>query len=126
MSGDNRNMNHNEVQAMKNFALDQGLPEDDIILDHAGRSTYDSCYRLKEIFNLQKIILVTQEYHLRRALYICNKMGIDALGVAAENRGYAKQAKYTGREIGASIQAWFDVNIFKPKPILGNKQEVIQ
>lgn len=124
MSGDNRNVNHNEVLAMKNFALQQGLDEADIILDHAGRSTYDSCYRLKEVFSLNKIVLITQEYHLPRALYICNELGIDAVGVAAENRGYAKQVKYSSREMLASVQAWLDVNIFRPKPILGEKEEI--
>jgi len=124
MSGDNRNVNHNEVQAMKNFALDQGVNEEDIILDHAGRSTYDSCYRLKEVFSLNKIVLITQKYHLPRALYICNELGIDAVGVPAESREYEKQVKYSSREMLASVQAWLDVNIFKPKPILGEKEKI--
>ncbi len=124
MSGDNRNVNHNEVQAMHNFAIDQGLTEDNIILDHAGRSTYDSCYRLKEIFGLSKIVLVTQRYHLPRALYVCNELGIDAIGVAAEDRGYTKQVKYSSREMLASVQAWLDINIFHPVPIMGEKEEI--
>lgn len=124
MSGDNSNLNHNEVQAMHNFAVEQGVPEDDIILDHAGRRTYDSCFRLPEIFSLHKIVLVTQRYHLPRALYVCNELGINAVGVPAEDRGYEKQAKYNLRESVASVQAWLDVNIFKPTPILGEKSEV--
>lgn len=118
MSGDNRDVNHNEVQAMKNFALEQGLPEDAIILDHAGLNTYDSCYRVREAFGLNKIILITQKYHLARALYICNELGVDALGVPAEDRGYAKQSKYSFREYLAGLQAWFEVNITKPEPII--------
>lgn len=116
MSGDNRDVNHNEAQAMKNFALEQGLPEDAIILDHAGLNTYDSCYRVRKVFGLNKIVLITQKYHLTRALYICNELGIDALGVPAEDRGYSKQSKYSFREYLASLQAWFEVNITKPKP----------
>lgn len=126
MSGDNRNVNHNEVQAMKNFAIDQGLPEEDIILDHAGLSTYDSCYRLKEVFNLNKIVLITQKYHLPRALYVCNELDISAVGVFAQDRGYQNQTKYSFREMLASIQAWMDVNIFKPKPIINDKEEIIK
>ena len=111
-------MNHNEVQAMKNFALDQGLPESAIILDHAGTSTYDSCYRIKNVYELSKIVLITQRYHLARALYLCNEFGVDAVGIAAENRGYSGQLKYNLREILASLQAWIEVNITKPEPIL--------
>lgn len=112
MSGDNSLVNHNEVQAMKNFALEQGLPEEALLLDHAGNSTLESCQRLQSEFNLPKIILVTQKYHLRRALYICNKLDIDAFGVAAEDRGYSKQWKFSFREYLASIETWFKL-LFK-------------
>ncbi|MBT5337806.1 DUF218 domain-containing protein [Candidatus Falkowbacteria bacterium] len=111
MSGDNSTANHNEVQAMKNFALDNGLPEEMMLFDHAGLSTYDSCKNIKEQFELNSVVLITQKYHLRRALYICNELGVDAVGVIAQNTGYGKQFKFTVREWGASFQAWFDLII---------------
>jgi len=124
MSGANPVVDYNEVQAMKDFAIGEGLPEDAIILDYAGRRTYDSCYRLKEIFSLNKIILVTQAYHLPRALYLCESLGVSARGVAAIDRGYFNQWKYDLREWPASFKAWMDINILKPEPILGEKIEL--
>jgi len=121
MSGANPTVDYNEVQAMKDFALGEGLPEEAIILDYAGRRTYDSCYRVKDIFSLNKIILVTQAYHLPRALYLCESLGVSSLGVAALDRGYFNQWKYSLREWPASFKAWLDINILKPKPILGEK-----
>lgn len=109
MSGDNSTANHNEVQAMKNFAMDNGLPEEIMLFDHAGLSTFDSCKNVKDQFGLTKVVLVTQKYHLRRALYICNESGLDAVGIVAQNTGYGKQFKFTVREWLASVQAWIDV-----------------
>lgn len=108
MSGDN-SANHDEVQAMNNYALLSGLPAETIITDDFGVSTFESCRRVKTVFGLNKIILITQKYHLRRALYICNELGIDAVGVPAEDRGYKDQWKYSLREMAASGQAWWQV-----------------
>ncbi len=108
-SGDNSTAGHNEVKAMKNLAIELGLPEDAILEDHAGLSTRESCLHVKENFGLSEIILITQKYHLRRALYTCNELGIDAEGVAAENRGYPNQWKYSLRELGASVAAWLKI-----------------
>lgn len=118
LSGDNSTAGHNEVQAMKNSAILQGLPAEAILEDHAGLSTYDSCFRLKKVFGLNKIVLITQKYHLRRALYICNELGIDTVGVAAINRGYSAQFKFTLREWAASVQSWWQVNVLKPETVL--------
>lgn len=109
MSGDVRSGEQNEVDAMKAYALAQGLPEEALILDPGGQSTLDSCWRVKSEFGLNKVILITQKYHLRRALYICNELHIEAIGVAAENRGYRRQFQYTLREWPASLKAWWDV-----------------
>lgn len=109
LSGDNSSVNHNEVQAMKNFALSQGLPESALIEDHAGLSTFESCARVKKVWDLNKVVLLTQKYHLRRALYLCNELGVDAVGVAAENRGYKSQLKFSLREWLASLQAFWQV-----------------
>jgi len=124
MSGANPTVDYNEVQAMKDFAINEGLPEDAIVLDYAGRRTYDSCYRLKNIFSLNKIILVTQAYHLPRALYLCEELGVSSRGVAAQDRGYLDQWEFSLREWPASFKAWMDINILKPKPILGEKLDL--
>ncbi|MFH0779284.1 MAG: ElyC/SanA/YdcF family protein [Parcubacteria group bacterium] len=108
MSGDNSE-NHNEVQAMNNYALLNGLPAETIMVDDYGVSTIESCRRVKTVFGLNKIILITQKYHLRRALYLCNSLGVDAVGVAAEDRGYKDQWKFSLREMAASAQAWWQV-----------------
>ena len=110
MSGDNSNTDHTEVEAMRQFALLQGLPEEAMILDYAGFSTYDSCERIKSNFGLNQVIIITQKYHLRRALYLCNELGVEASGVPARDRGYLKQMKYSLREFLASVYAWAQVN----------------
>lgn len=111
MSGDNSQANHNEVQAMKNLAIKEGVPEDIIIMDHSGVSTLVSCQQAKNNFGLDKVILVTQEYHLKRALYVCNEAGLQAVGVAAGQDNYRGQIKFTLREIVASVVDWFEVKI---------------
>ena len=117
-SGDNSTAGHNEVQAMKNLALENGLPENVVLLDHAGVSTYDSCYRLTKVFGLSKIVLITQGYHLRRALYVCNELDIDAVGVVAQDGNYAGKWGFFLREMPASLKAWVEVNIVKPESTL--------
>lgn len=115
LSGDNGQVVYNEVQAMKNYALDAGIPEEDIFLDHAGFSTYESVYRAGYIFEAESMIVVTQKYHLYRALYGCGKMGIKALGAAAEQEVYSGQEKREVREVLARDKdciKW----IIKPEP----------
>ena len=107
MSGDNSTANHNEVQAMKNYALDQGLFEDAIIMDHAGIDTFNSCKRYAELVGSKKVVLITQKYHLPRALYICNELGLDATGIIAESKSSKIKLKYKAREFFASFKAWF-------------------
>lgn len=88
MSGDNRFADYNEPAAMRSYALDLGVPDEDIVLDYAGRRTYDTCYRAGKIFGLDKVILVTQGFHLPRAIYTCNILGLEASGVQADQREY--------------------------------------
>jgi len=109
MSGDNSTANHNEVQAMKNYALEQGLFEDAIIMDHAGISTYESCKRYEELIGSKRVVLITQKYHLPRALYLCNKVGLEAVGVVAETMKGKVKLKYKMREYAASLKAWLDI-----------------
>jgi vancomycin permeability regulator SanA len=115
MSGDHGTVPYNEVQSMKQYATDEGIASSDIFMDHAGFSTYESLYRAKDIFQAKKIIIVTQEYHLYRALYIANALGIEAYGVNANYRNYSGQASRDIREILARNKD-FLTSIFKPEP----------
>lgn len=124
MSGDNRFLNYNEPGAMKAYALELGLPEEDIVLDYAGRRTYDTCYRAKDIFLLEDVILVTQNFHLSRALYTCKNLGLDAVGVSADLRTYRDEGYWNIREIPACLMAFIQVHITKPEPVLGDQEPI--
>lgn len=99
VSGDHRTDAYNEVGAMKNFAVERGIPSERIFQDHDGYSTYDSMIRLRDVYGARKVVIVTQEYHLYRALYLAQKLGIDAVGVPADRQGYAGQTFRELREI---------------------------
>ena len=115
MSGDHGKVEYDEVNIMKNFAIAKGIPSKDIFMDHAGFSTYESMYRAKEIFKAKKIVVVTQKYHLYRALYIANKLGLEAYGVSSDPREYRGQIIRDIREKIACFKDFFKV-IIKPKP----------
>ena len=111
---------YNEVGTMKEYAVNEGVPSEDIFMDHAGFSTYESLYRAKEIFGADRIIIVSQEYHLYRALYIAKALGIEAYGVSADLRSYSGQYKRDLREILARNKD-FILAITKPVPsVLGD------
>ena len=115
MSGDHGQKEYDEVNTMKQIAIDAGVPSSDIFMDHAGFSTYESLYRAKEIFKADKLIIVTQEYHLYRALYIAQKLGIEACGVDSDYRTYWGQSSREVREILARSKDFVNT-IIKPKP----------
>jgi len=115
MSGDHGQTEYDEVNTMKQVAVDAGIPSSDVFMDHAGFSTYESVYRARDIFEADKIIIVTQEYHLYRALYIAEKLGVEAYGVAADYHTYYGQAMREFREILARNKD-FVMTIFKPEP----------
>ena len=115
MSGDHGRVEYDEVNTMKQFAIDEGIPSNDIFMDHAGFSTYESMYRAKEIFNVQKIIIVTQKYHLYRAIYDAKALGIEAYGVSSDYYQYSGQFYRDIREVLARVKD-FGYTIFKPKP----------
>lgn len=115
MSGDHGRENYDEVNAMKTYAVDRGIPSENIFMDHAGFSTYESIYRARDVFKAKKIILVSQEYHLYRGLYIARALGLDAYGVAADMQSYAGQKYYETREVVARVKD-FLTSIFKPRP----------
>lgn len=124
MSGDNSTVYYNEPGAMQEYAISLGVPEEDIVLDYAGRRTYDSCYRAKAIFGLDELTVVTQAFHLPRALFLCRSFDIDAAGVPADDDHYRLRS-YTYwwvREIAATINAYWDVLIARPIPILGDSE----
>lgn len=128
MSGDNSTIYYNEPGAMQRYALSLGIPEEDIVLDFAGRRTYDSCYRAKAIFEVENLIIVTQAFHLPRALFLCNSLDIEAVGVVADESTY-NRSRYTFwwfREIFASVNAYWDIYISNPEPILGNPEPIFQ
>ncbi len=115
MSGDHGRVDYDEVNVMKQEAIDQGVPSSDIFMDHAGFSTYESIYRAKEIFGVDKMIIVTQEYHMYRALYIADALGIEAYGVTSDVRSYQGAVYREVREVLARNKDYFKC-IFKPEP----------
>lgn len=115
MSGDHGRTDYDEVDAMKQYAVDCGVPSSDVFMDHAGFSTYESMYRARDVFEAKKIIIVTQEYHLYRALYIAKQLGLEAYGVSADLRGYAGQFGRDVREVLARVKD-FGNCVFQPKP----------
>ena len=115
MSGDHGQTDYDEVNAMKQYALDRGVDSSDVFMDHAGFSTYESLYRTRDIFKAKKIIIVTQGYHLHRALHIAKALGLDAYGVASDLRTYSGQTQQDVREILARNKD-FVTGIFQPKP----------
>lgn len=115
MSGDHGQSNYDEVNTMKDQAIGEGVPSSDIFMDHAGFSTYETMYRAKEIFQAKKVVIVTQKYHLYRAVYIAKQLGMDAYGVIADKRTYTKQTYREIREIAARVKDFFSV-IVKPQP----------
>ncbi len=120
LSGDNRFVDYNEPAAMAAYAQARGVPREDLVLDYAGRRTYDSCYRAGAIFGVEQATVVTQAFHLPRALYTCNRLGIEAVGVVADRHTYVRAAWFQLRELFALTRAWLDVNLFKPVPVLGD------
>jgi len=120
LSGDNRFVDYNEPGRMAEYAVARGVPQEDLVLDYAGRRTYDSCYRAKAIFGLQEAVLVTQAYHLPRALYTCDRLGLEVVGSEADRRQYVYNRWYRARELLALARAWLDLNVLKPLPVLGD------
>jgi len=115
MSGDHGRLEYDEVNVMKQYAIDSGIPSSDIFMDHAGFSTYDTIYRANAIFGVEKAIIVTQKYHLYRALYIADKLGLEAYGVGSDYYTYVGQQMREFREILARNKD-FVKTIFKPEP----------
>lgn len=126
MSGGNFRSDYNEPAAMQSYALELGVPPQAIVLDYAGRRTYDTCYRAKYIFKITDAILISQGFHLPRAIYTCNHLGLYSQGVASDLRRYRKASLFywTIRELPATVVALWQVHISHPLPILGDPQPI--
>ena len=124
VSGDNSTLDYNEPGAMYDYAVAQGVPPEDVIRDYAGRRTYDTCYRAGHIFGVDEAILVTQRFHLPRALFTCNTLGVAAVGVSADRRPYRADGYYRLRDAMATLRAVADVVLLRPTPILGERIDI--
>lgn len=124
MSGDNRFTDYDEPTAMINYAQERGVMPEDLQADYAGRRTYDTCYRAKNIFGLDEAILVTQNFHLPRAIYTCQSFGIDSIGISSDLTSYVGATAMEIRDVYALTLAVLDVNIIKPGVVLGEKIEL--
>ncbi len=118
ITGDDGQNNSDEVSEMKKYLLSINIPEQDIIRDDHGYRTYESCKRAKEEFQISNAILVTQKFHLVRALYICNTLSVNSVGVTSDLQTYQKITQFVLRDWLASFKAWIDINIWEPKPLV--------
>lgn len=122
LTGDNGTAWHNELKAMRNYALERGVPLSAITEDYAGFDTFDSCFRAREIFHVHAAILVTQEFHIARALYLCRSMGMDAVGLAEPDwsrYGWRTMLDLSLREYVARTRAVIDLALRRRATLLG-------
>lgn len=124
MSGDNPSESYDEPTAMKATAVKLGVPGDDVVLDFAGRRTYDTCFRAREIFAVEKAIVVTQEFHLPRTLYLCNNLGVNSIGITANRRKYLGENYWAFREFFSTASAWSEINFYPLTPLGGEKEPI--
>jgi vancomycin permeability regulator SanA len=124
VSGDNGQVTYDEVSAGKDYLLKAGIPAGAIFLDHAGANSYDSLYRAKYVFTINRLLIITQNYELPRVLYVSNKLGLSALGCSADKRVYPETSSWRFQEIFSQVQAWFDINFFTRSKYLGEKEDI--
>jgi SanA protein len=115
VSGDNRHPSYNEPKAMQDYLIERAVAPRDVIVDYAGRSTFETCLRAKEVFGLHRAVLVSQGYHLPRALYIANQLGLDAVGMAGDLRLKQKIDYQSAREWAAEVKAYLNLHVFPPE-----------
>ena len=120
VSGDHRTDAYNEVDAMKRYAVELGIPSERVFQDHDGYSTYESIARLKQVFGARRVVIVTQRYHLYRALYLAEKLGLEAVGVAADRQSYSGSVTRGLREVLARCKDVY-FGLVQPEPeVLGD------
>jgi vancomycin permeability regulator SanA len=116
MTGDDGKFHANEVEVMKRTAVELGVPESDISVDGQGYRTYESCKRAKQVLDIDRAVIVTQRFHLGRALYLCGAFGMDVQGEVADRQSYQRIAFFWARDLVSSFKAWWDINIQEPQP----------
>jgi SanA protein len=122
VSGDNRTPEYNEPKAMAEYLISHAVDPKDVVIDYAGRSTYETCKRAKEIFIVQQAVLITQRTHISRALYLAHNLGLESVGVIADQQNYGSETSYQQlREVGASLKAFLNIHFFPPPVVLGEK-----
>lgn len=125
VSGDNRHASYNEPKAMQEYLITHAVAAKDVIVDYGGRSTYETCLRAKDIFGLERAVLVSQGYHLPRALYIANQLGLDAVGMAGDLRLKNNKIDYQSlRELAAEMKAYLNLRYFPPETLLGDRAPI--
>jgi SanA protein len=124
VSGDNRFADYDEPGRMYDYAVARGVPSADVVRDYAGRRTYDTCYRAAAVFGVTEAVLVTQRFHLPRAIFTCRNLGVDGIGFSADRRTYLSNPYYRLRDAFATVRAWWDVKIARPQPVLGPKENI--
>ncbi len=123
VSGDNRLENYNEPKVMKKYLVDRGVLDADVVQDFAGRRTLDSCYRAKNVFKLRRLTVITQAFHIPRAVFLCQGLGLEVKAVAAPEANNSTLVNGLIREIPASILAIFEINFDKSAQVLGDSTE---
>lgn len=118
LSGDGRAQDYNEITTMRNYLKSAGVTENILVDDSSGLRTYDSCYRAKNVYHLDSVTIVTQRQHLKRAIYTCRSLGINAVGVPAAEFEGSGAIQYEIREQAALVRAWLDVHFLHPTPTL--------
>ena len=124
VSGDNRHPSYNEPKAMHDYLVSHAVDRKDVIVDYAGRSTYETCWRAKEVFGLSRAVLVTQRFHLPRALYLANELGLDAVGVPGDIKLKSEVDYQRLREWAAEVKAYLDLHVSPPAPLIGDRIEI--
>jgi SanA protein len=124
LSGDNRFVDYDEPGRMYDYALAKGVPPEVLVRDYAGRRTYDTCYRAKAIFGVEHATLVTQSFHLPRALFTCEGLGLEVIGLSADLQDYRSTSYYALRDGVALLRAWWDVVVARPEPVLGQPIDI--
>lgn len=116
LSGDHGQRSYDEVNAMRRYVLEAGIPKEDVFLDHAGFRTFDTMYRARDVFGVERCIVVTQRFHLPRSVYTARALGLDAWGYAADRRRYAYARRNAAREALARVRAWLDLHVRRTRP----------
>lgn len=125
LSGDHGRKDYDEVNAMRVYCENRGVPKHDLFLDHAGFDTYDSLYRARDVFEVERLVVVTQRFHLPRALYIARQLGLEAEGVAADRRSYQDLAYLELREVAARVKAFGEVKLKRHPVHLGPRISIL-